>query len=673
MTPSQAHKPVAMNHSPAAAKPDHGPTASRSAAVAVAGTMGDRATGPYPYDLVVFDLAGTTVIDTGDVVAHTLCAAVKQVTQEKVSPEDANRLMGIPKPEAIAGLLSAARAVTVRSDEAEVAAVHQLFREMMVRHYRESPSVCEVPGTSEMFRTLRDAGVRIGLDTGFSRDITNAILERTGWDKAGLIDVSVTSDEVPAGRPAPYMLYRAMELTGVTSVARVVKVGDTPSDLWEGTNGGCGRVIGVTEGSHTRAQLLKHPHTDLIRNVTELPRTLKRPPRPALKLHTPGPANTAPSVRSAMTRDIGAWDNELIDLAGRLRKGLLGVAGVDPKTWDAVLIQGSGTYGVEAMVGAAVPRMTDRGGRGKLLVTVNGAYGERIARIGEALEIPTTTLRFDEAEPVDPGAVAHAVARDPEITTVAVVHCETTTGLLNDVATIGRAVRAVRPDIEYAIDAMSSFGAYDIDWQAAEADWVVTSSNKCLQGVPGIACVVARRSRLEGSAGRARGLSLDLYDQWRGLESHGRFRFTPPTHVLLAMQQALSDLAEEGGVRARYARYEGMRRRLVAGMTQRGYATFIRPEHRSCIISTFLYPDHPNFTYAAMYGGLQERGFVIYPGKLTKAESFRIGHIGDLCEEDIDDLLTALDEVAASLGFDPAGRQQSRAAISQATAAVATT
>lgn len=605
------------------------------------------------YDMVVFDLAGTTVVDEGDVVSVELCEAVREVAGVELPTSAATALMGIRKPDAIRQLIEGA----ARPAPAElVERTHECFRRRMMDHYRTSPRVAEISGTTTTFMALRERGIKVCLDTGFSRDITEVIIDRMGWRKHGLIDASVTSDEVPLGRPAPFMIFKAMAELGLSDVSRVVKVGDTPSDLQEGRNAGCGRVVGVCRGSHTREQLAGHFHTDLIEDVSVLPMTLSCRPTPSLRLHTPGPANTSPTVRQAMTRDVGAWDRELVELATSVRTRIVKLGGLDSTKWDCVLLQGSGTYGVEATIGSAVPRITDSGTAGRLLVAANGAYGDRIARIAETLGIATVVVRFSEESPVDPAEIGRVLREKPDITTVAVVHCETTTGLLNDVAAVGRVVRAVRPEAEYVIDAMSSFGAYDLDWEAAEADWIVTSSNKCLQGTPGLACVVARRSRLEASAGRARSLALDLFDQWRGFESHGRFRFTPPTHVLLGLRQAIDELEAEGGVRARYQRYESMRRRLVDGMTRRGYHTLIQPEHRSCIISTFAYPLDAKFSYAEVYAELQAMGFVIYPGKLTRAETFRVGHIGDLVESDIDDLLEAFDRVQEKLGFATDGK-----------------
>lgn len=592
------------------------------------------------YDLVVFDLAGTTVYDVGDVVAVSLARALRDLAGIEVTVDEVNVVMGIAKPKAIEHLL---REANVDHTASRVELIHRHFVRTMIEHYRTSPTVREMPGTTEVFHALRSRGVRVTLDTGFSRDITDTILTRLGWVAEGLIDASITSDEVPQGRPAPFMIHRLMERFGVGDVRRVVKVGDTPSDLHEGTNAGCGRVIGVTNGSHTRAQLLAHPHTDIITGVIGLPETLDASPVPPLRLHTPGPANTSPTVRQAMNRDIGAWDQELIDLARGIRTDLLALAGVDPAHFDCVLMQGSGTFGIEATLGTAVPR------GGVLMIARNGAYGDRMVAMAQRLGIELVDHRSDEARPIDPRSVAAMLEGNPQVTTLAVVHCETTTGVMNDIEAIGQDVRAVRPDVDYVVDAMSSFGAEPIDFEAAGIDWLVSSSNKCIQGVPGVSFAIARLRSIGACAGRARSLSLDLFDQWKGFTAHGRFRYTPPTHVLLAMRQAIDELKRET-VAERHARYALLRDRLIEGMAQLGFETYIPARHRSAIITTFLYPGSPRFSFDPFYRALHAKGFVIYPGKLGNVDCFRIGHLGDLAPRDINHLLSAVADACTEMG-----------------------
>jgi len=307
-----------------------------------------------------------------------------------------------------------------------------------------------------------------------------------------------------------------------------------------------------------------------------------------------------------------------------------------------VLMPGSGTYSIEAVVTTALPE------NGRLLVLANGAYGERIARIAEVAHISTTIIRNPEDAAPDPVAVDRALAADPAITHVAVVHCETTTGILNRVDGIGRVVR--EHGRQFIVDAMSSFGAVPLDLESAGVDYLVSSANKCIEGVPGFAFTIARRSSLLATEGRARSVSLDLFAQWKGLEADGQFRFTPPTHALLAFHQALTELADEGGVPGRAARYTANHRALVEGMRDLGFREYLPPEKQSHVITSFHYPMHPRFSFEDFYSRLSGKGFVIYPGKLSKVDCFRIGTIGRIFEDDVRRLIDAIAETLDDMG-----------------------
>ena len=224
------------------------------------------------YELVVFDIAGTTVHD-GDAVGTCLRRALEHVAGLAFGRDEVNAVMGIPKPVAIRRLLDGRPGA--RADRGRVDEIYRDFERRMLEHYRTSPEVVEVDGASGVFRELRARGLKVALDTGFGRPVTDAVLARLGWAVPGVIDATVTADDVAAGRPAPDMVYRAMELTGVRDAGRVVKVGDTPSDLQEGTSAGCGMVVGVTSGSHTEGELRPHPHTVLIDSIRELPAVLE--------------------------------------------------------------------------------------------------------------------------------------------------------------------------------------------------------------------------------------------------------------------------------------------------------------------------------------------------------------------------------------------------------------
>lgn len=361
-------------------------------------------------------------------------------------------------------------------------------------------------------------------------------------------------------------------------------------------------------------------------------------------LFTPGPLTTSPTVKQAMLHDAGSWDVEFSERVRWIREQLLANAELSQADgWEAVLLQGSGTNGVEAVFATCVPA------DGKVCVVANGAYGDRMIRMLQHLHVPHAVLRFKENEPPDLTLLDRMLAADPAITHVAAVHCETTTGILNPIAKIGGLCR--RHCCLFVVDAMSSFGAIPIDFEAAGIDFLISSANKCLEGVPGFCFVIARRETLLANEEHARSLSLDLADQLRGFERNGQFRFTPPTHVLLAFEQALKELALEGGVMARNRRYRLNHAALVAGLQQLGFKPYLPAATQSCIITAFHYPADPRFEFAAFYQRLSEKGFIIYPGKLTHAETFRIGTIGHLFEADIQALVAAIAEVRHEMGF----------------------
>jgi 2-aminoethylphosphonate-pyruvate transaminase len=595
-------------------------------------------------DLVVFDMAGTTVYD-GDAVHTCLAAAVADVGVP-TTREQINALMGMPKPLVIASLLSSWRQAPP-SDE-EVAAVYGDFEQRMLEYYRHSVLVRETDRAADVFRALRARGIKIALDTGFSRPIADAILERLGWND-DLVDVTVTSDEVAHGRPQPDMIWRAMELTGVREPSRVAKVGDTPADLLEGAAAGCALIVGVTSGSHTGEELARHPHTHLIDSLVELPviiedvdRVPERKPGDvsAPLLFTPGPLTTSRGVKAAMQRDLGSRDEKFIHTIDRVHDRLLALAGVSRADGHAaVLMQGCGTFAVEAMLGTFVPP------NGRVLVVENGAYGKRMLDIARVLGISWAAVSSSPTEPASPETIARVLDGDPGTTHVALVHCETTSGVINPLSSIARVAHDAGCGV--LVDAMSSFGAMPIDVRADHIDVLVASSNKCLEGVPGVAFAIARESVLQ-SAPPPRSVSLDFAAQWRGFERDGQFRFTPPTHVILALEQALSELEREGGISGRAARYRANHERLVSGMRALGFRTIVDPAYQSDVITSFLYPDDPGFSFEDFYARLRDRNFVIYPGKLMGVPCFRIGTIGRIYPEDIDALLAAVRGTIAS-------------------------
>ncbi len=358
-------------------------------------------------------------------------------------------------------------------------------------------------------------------------------------------------------------------------------------------------------------------------------------------LLTPGPLTTSESVKQAMLRDLGSRDGRFIELNRRVRERLVAIAG-GAGTHECVPLQGSGTFVVEAMLGSFVPE------DGKLLILVNGAYGERMVRICSYHGRTTVIQECPEDRPVAVDALDGKLAADPTITHVAAVHCETTTGILNPIGPIAEVVAARGRGL--LIDAMSAYGALPLDARAVRYDALVASSNKCLEGVPGVGFCIARRGPLVAAAGNSPSLSLDLYDQWQAMESNGQWRFTPPVHCLLALERALDELDQEGGVPGRRERYRRNCEVLVEGMRALGFETLLPDDLQAPIIVTFRMPADPAFEFGAFYDRLQARGYVIYPGKLTVAESFRMGCIGRLGEAEIRGALAAVEAVLEEMG-----------------------
>lgn len=360
-------------------------------------------------------------------------------------------------------------------------------------------------------------------------------------------------------------------------------------------------------------------------------------------LYTPGPLTTSHSVKQAMLHDAGSWHWEFNALVKSVRDRLLGLAGVrQADGWEAVLLQGSGTFGVESVFQTCVPPT------GKVAVLSNGAYGERMVLMLQHARLDHVVLRTPEDTPNDPVALDALLAGDPAITHVAVVHCETTTGILNDIAALGAVVR--RHGRTYVVDAMSSFGAYPIAFDAAGPDFLISSANKCIEGVPGFCFVLCRRAKLLECEGWARSLSMNLLDQLKGFEKNGQFRYTPPTHSVLAFEQALNELDLEGGVSGRAERYRRNHQVLLAGMKRLGFRSYLPAAVQSHIITSFIFPADPQFTFAEFYRRVAGKGYLLYPGKISQADTFRIGNIGRLFEADMRAVVYAIGEALEEMG-----------------------
>jgi 2-aminoethylphosphonate-pyruvate transaminase len=358
-------------------------------------------------------------------------------------------------------------------------------------------------------------------------------------------------------------------------------------------------------------------------------------------LLTPGPLTTSVSVKEAMLRDWGSRDEAFITMNHEVRSRLVRMINGD-ETYVCVPMQGSGTFSIEATIGTLVPR------DGKLLVLVNGAYGKRMVQICEVAGRNVEALEWAEDQAVNPAAVDEYLTNDESVTHVAVVHCETTSGILNPLQDVADVVHRHGRDL--IVDAMSAFGAIEIDALVTPFTAVVASSNKCLEGVPGVGFALIRRDALVGTAGNAHSLSLDLYAQWQGFEKNDQWRFTPPTHVIAAFSRALDEHADEGGVSGRGSRYRRNHQVLVDGMEEMGFRCLLERSLQAPIIVTFHTPISDRFKFEDFYNRLRDKGFLIYPGKLTVADSFRIGCIGHLGEEQIRAALGAIREVLDDMG-----------------------
>lgn len=350
-------------------------------------------------------------------------------------------------------------------------------------------------------------------------------------------------------------------------------------------------------------------------------------------LLTPGPLTTSATVKQAMLHDYGSRDTGFIELNARVLERLVSIVNGEG-SHVSVPLQGSGTFVVEAMIGCFVPA------DGKLLILINGAYGQRIARICDYYRREYLVQESAEDVPVDCAQLEQTLAENSDISHVVVVYCETTSGILNPLAEVADIV--ARHQRGLLIDAMSAFGALPLDAREIRFDAVVASSNKCLEGAPGMGFCIAREAAMEKTEGNSPSLCLDLYDQWRAMQKNRQWRFTPPTHVLLAFDQALTEYLDEGGVAGRGGRYRKNCDLLVAGMREMGFKTLLPDALQAPIIITFHMPANAEFDFGAFYDGLRDMGYVIYPGKLTVADSFRIGCIGRLDEEQMRGALQAI-------------------------------
>jgi len=368
-------------------------------------------------------------------------------------------------------------------------------------------------------------------------------------------------------------------------------------------------------------------------------------------LLTPGPLTTSYAVKQAMLRDWGSWDDEFRAVTAEMRALLLDLINDADNEFDCVPMQGSGTFSVEALLASFTPR------DGKVLVLSNGAYGKRLVQTLQYLGRDHVVIDKGDYMPPRAQEVTAALIADPQITHVVVVHCETSSGILNPVGEISKAVYAQGRKL--LIDSMSAFGAIPLDINEIRYEAMVSSANKCIEGVPGFGFIIARKSEFAAAKGRSHSLSLDIHAQWSHMNKTGQWRFTPPTHVVVAFLEALHAHKAEGGVKGRGARYANNRDVMVAGMRDLGFETLLKDRWLSPIIVTFFCPASPAFEFEKFYELMKSRGFIIYPGKLTVADSFRVGCIGQMDADVMLQVVVAAKESLSDMGVNDASPPQS--------------
>ncbi|MDR0703706.1 MAG: 2-aminoethylphosphonate--pyruvate transaminase [Planctomycetaceae bacterium] len=623
-------------------------------------------------ECVILDWAGTTV-DYGCFAPVGAFLRMFRQFHLDVTTAQIRRSMGLAKIDHIRTIMNDAdmtkQFLTNYSRqwfESDIVKMNEYFEQYLFETLREFAR--PLPYVLETAERLRGRGIKIGSTTGY----TEAMMQIVCVEAAAQgyhVDHLETPDTFSGGRPSPFMIFRNMERLKIDSVKKIVKVGDTIADIREGYHAGC-FSIGIIEGSselglsleefiqttpdkieikkRNIAKRMFDAGADyVLNNISELPDCIEKIEQkitgktaPYLLL-TPGPLSTTQTVKEVMLQDWCTWDTDYNEgVVTVIRDKLLKLASETPNNLTTVLLQGSGTYVVEAVLNSTV-RNSDH-----LLIVTNGVYGDRMIKIADKAALPYTVLRGKIEQPISSESIREKLQTDSSITHVAFVHCETTTGILNPLEQISETVKSF--DKLLVVDAMSSFGGIPIDVEKLNIDFLISSANKCIQGVPGFAFIIAKTEKMKQIKGIARTLSLDIYDQWETMnQGKGKWRFTSPTHVVRAFAQALLELEQEGGIAARYKRYVENERRLYEGMKKIGYTPFLPQDFQSPIITSFLYPKE-NFSFEDFYYRLKANGVVIYPGKISDIETFRIGTIGEVYPEDISFLLELIQSLSGN-------------------------
>jgi len=599
---------------------------------------------------VILDWAGTT-IDFGCFAPIKGFVDGFRSIGVEITNEMARKPMGLAKIDhvrAIAAMLP--EPIT----EEQILNVYKVFEKTLLSNIEK---YCDIKDhVPETVAALRDQGIKIGSTTGYTAEMMELVVPKTA-EYGYTPDYYIAPDQTKKGRPYPYMIWRNLMHFGIFDSKEVVKIGDTTSDIEEGRNANCwtvGIIMGSSELGLTRdevaalsdnelserqaavrtvyykagADYIINDMDELLGVITDINNRLAR--NASHKLLTPGPLTTRYSVKQAMLTDHCTWDDEYKGITTSVMNDITQISANDD--YATILLQGSGSYAVEAMINCLCHEGE------KILFLVNGEYGKRMLTIAEKSQKSFEVLSFDMTQPVCVETVEKKLKEDNHIKTVVFVHCETTTGVLNPLDDITKLVKSYGKKV--LIDAMSSFAAYEIDMPGLDVDALAASSNKCLEGLPGLSFVIVKKVFIKESHGKSLSHSLDLFDQYQGLYTGGgKFRFTSPTNILLALHQAIGEYKKEGGLPARRARYLENHKVLTEGLRELGIHSIVATEHQSYIITTY---DLGDFDFKDLYKTLKQKGFIIYPGKLTSIPTFRLGNIGDVYPSDMIDLVNTI-------------------------------
>ena len=603
-------------------------------------------------EAVIFDWAGTTV-DYGCLApVKGFVVGFKSIGVD-ITNEMARKPMGLMKIDharAIAAMLPAP------IPEEQILKAYEVFEETL---FAEIERHCDLKDyVVEVVDELRKKGIKIGSTTGYTSAMMKRVLPKAA-EQGYSPDFCIAPDQTVKGRPYPYMIWNNLARFGISDPRAAVKVGDTAADIAEGKNADCwtvGVIMGSSELGLSRyevsaltkdeladrkaavrrtyyeagADYIIDEMNELLDVISDINRRLAQ--NAPHKLLTPGPLTTRYSVKHSMLTDHCTWDDEYKAITTSVMNDITHITANNE--YATVLLQGSGTYAVEAMINCLC------GKKDKILFLVNGEYGKRMLTVANKSRKKYEYITFDSTKPIEIPAIEKKLKSNKDITVIIFAHCETTTGILNPLEEIARLVKSYGKKV--LVDAMSSFAAYDIDMPGLDIDALAASSNKCLEGLPGLSFVIAKKNLLEESEGRSYSHSLDLYDQYRGFSSDGgKFRFTSPTNVLLALRQAIDEYKKEGGLSARRARYIENHEVLIKGLGELGIQPIVSPEYQSYIITTFALG---SIDFSKLYAALKLRGFIIYPGKMTAIPTFRLGNIGDVYPSDMAELAKAVGE-----------------------------